>query len=501
MPDTDPIQPDASAPAPAAPPPPDTVNAADVITEASTDAVGTDVAQASNIDTVVGGGKSPLKGQFIGERGQPRPMPIKLIFQDGIHQGRPMDLGTAILEASMSQDAQWSSSDNKTIRAGASYDGIGARSFSFSTEYADTQENILYLSEMAAHTQERDPKLQRPPKLILVMGDRTIPDWVANRFNVKMDEPYAGDRGFRHATVDLDLSLYGGVDSPYASGKPLFPTPLSDEAQEETEIERGRRGAEEVARIVLADCLSDQANDELAPLAAQGQVTDPQKVLELSDEAIVQGAIAGMFTQEALNDEAVKRRLEGALASVMAANEPGLSGSSQARTFANVLLTGDMRGLQPVYRPQAERRIPQFNEMLDAIQTQSLDEKAQIWSTEAGDLLRTRIGPCGLILRGTGTIHQISATEAENLQKMRDFLGGDSVKDDEIRRRFGLTEEDDATLETIKNGQPYQSKDDFIRHLSQQGDGTYSAEILWQNFAVSEELEDNPDGGDPLDAG
>lgn len=485
------IQPsDPAAIAPPSPPVAENVIAAQ--TESATDVA---LPAASNVDIKVDG-KSPIAAQFIGQRGQERPMPIKLIFQDGSFAGKALDLGTAITNMETSQDAQWNTADNKVIRAGGNFEGIAPRTLSFQIEFADIQANILYLTEQIAHVQQVDAVLKRPPLLILIIGDQTIPGWVSTQFRCSPEEAYSGDHGFRHATIDMEFRLFGGVSSPYASGRPLFPTPIGDELSTEVQADAQRQGVVEVARVLLADCLSEQANDELSPLLAQGQVTTAARVLALSDEAIVQGAIAGLFPVSVLEDPAVAARLEGAIASVMAANEPGVGNDSQTRNFGNALLTGNPGALPPSYRVQLEKRIPQFNDIVDAIQTQALGDDGKIFSTEAGDLLRSGFGACGLSLRRTGTLHRIEAAESESLKTLNDFLANPDVKDAEIKRRFGFDNDGDVLV--VRNGQPFQSKQEFIDHFARQSLGGFSSEVAWSNFAVSQPEEAPVDP--PLDA-
>lgn len=449
--------------------------------------------QARNVD-VKTGGTSPIKAQRVDPRFQDKPVPVQIIFQEGKYAGKSLDLGTAVLEIDTSQRSYWEQGQEHNIRQGLVYTATEPRNFTLQLEFADVEHSVIFLSEQVSLVNQVDPDLKRPPLLILVLGDQRIPDVCCTSYKCKLSEPYAGGKGFRRAEVDLDLEMSGGANSPQASAKPLTPTPLGDEAATKTETERQRQGTQQVAQILLADCLSEKANQQLSEMISNGQQTSIPAAMAMADDALVQGAIAGLFAQSVLDDSGVQQKVHEAVASVMAANEDGVGRSSHARQFANALMTGTLSGLPTDLQTLAQRRAPHYDAIVEAILKQDLGKESALFSSgsPAADLLRSGFGACGLSLRRTGAVQAADKGEAETLKSINDFLGDSKTTTEQIKARFGT---DDAQTKLLQNvGGTFESRSQFVEYVRKYTHGNgYAGEVLWSNFVKNAPTEDSTD--------
>lgn len=435
---------------------------------------------------------SPIQRQHRAPRGnQPDYEPISLVFLSGLYSGKSIDLGLFAGEMSHSQSANWNDQGTNGIRDGVTFSNISPREIGITVEYADIQHDITHLAEAVALLQEIGDGEKTPPKLLLVQGNNKMAPLVCTSFQQTYSEPHGGrQRGFRHVKIEMRFKLYGGKASEHALAPPLASTPLKDEIARQTEVERQQQARVDVTELLLADCLGQQGSDALTNLIEQNRLNDPAAVAALPDDALVQGAIAGLFSKETLQNQTVNDRLRVALASVMAANEPGVLASPRARLFAEALITGNPARLSPQYQEQAIRTKADYDALLTAIVNQDLAEDSSIFAdgSSTGERLRSGFGSCGLSLRGNGGLDIRaggSSGDAERLRQINELLAAPETTDADIKEQFGLT--GDRQIKALRNGAPYQTRQAFIDHIAQLGNKT-SAWGIWQRFG-------NPTGG------
>ena len=136
---------------------------------------------------------------------------------------------------------------------------------------------------------------------------------------------------------------------------------------------------------------------------------------------------------------------------------------------------------QPAPKPA---KLPDFALIKDAIEKQTLDESASLFDRNQNPTAASRmfaLGGCGLDLRrnGASALSQTQQDDAKKLKQINQFFSS-KPSDDAIKTRFGL--EKKSQIDTIKNGQPYQSKDQFVARLSS-GDAV-SGYAAWANFVA-----------------
>jgi hypothetical protein len=78
---------------------------------------------------------------------------------------------------------------------------------------------------------------------------------------------------------------------------------------------------------------------------------------------------------------------------------------------------------------------------------------------------------------GIGTAQAVEKDQAEMLKKVNDTLK--DGKDEDIKKAFGLVTE--SQLRNLKNGGPYQTREEFFNHLNQNGNGL-TGYAAWGNF-------------------
>lgn len=436
---------------------------------------------------------SPIKGQRRDPRGtQPDYDPIQIIFLTGVYRGKSIDLGVGINQISNNQSVAWEARDADGVRVGANFKNISAREFSLSLEYFDLGHDIIHLTENLSHLQEITGDEKTPPMLMLIHGGKNIGPVVCSSLSTQLSEPHSERRGFHYAKVDLSLALYGGKESEHALGKPLTPTPLGDDRATQTDMERQRQGQTEVVELLLANCLGSDGSAEVSTLLESG--VTPEGVVELSPNALVQSAIAGIIPPEVLADPLVFTKLAGDLAAVMALNENGVGISINAQAFAEAILTGDTSTLPPDLADQAIATGEDYRAALDAIAAGDLTPLLEP-GQRAGEKLRN-FGSCGLTLKTTGiTATATGGTEATTLTWLNDWAA--TASDEEITTTLG-----DIDPERVRNGIPYQSQGEFISFHSDPADGAAAGVAAWQRAAAAAGSSGGePDNGIPEDEG
>lgn len=460
---SNPIQP-ASQPQPPAPPVP---------TQSPSDVSRATINRTVNITTRATA-QSPLKGQQRDLRGQPGYNPCELIILNGEYQGQSIDLGLAVNSTFHEQSANWRNQSTKGIREGINFDGLSPREIRIELDFVSLSEDVFHLLENIAALQEIGGGERQPPFLMWVQGSARIAPVVCTGFTHTLEYPHPGRKGFRHGRCEIRLLLPGGKDSEHSLGKPLTAIPAGDIRDAKTRLENQQRSQVQVANLLLAPCIGERGSREVETLIQENRLNDPAAYANLSPETITQIAIAGIIPKSVLENPFIRDKVKAAIAASMAAAEPGIS--YYARVVADGLLTGNFGGISdPRVLQQAIQLKSDFDAISSAVLNRSPGSVLRPGNT-AGERLR-RFGACGLSLRNTGAL-QVRGfkNEGETLDAINTLIAEGS--DSEIRRRFGVSTDDE--IRAIKNGGPYQDRNQFIEHLSR--GGSINAVALWSRF-------------------
>jgi hypothetical protein len=426
---------------------------------------------------------SPLKEQYRAPY-QPECTPVELIFLSGPYKGKSLDLGLAVNEISHSQSANWESQTVNGIRVGVNFTNIGGREISMSLEYADVTYDIIHLAEGVALLQQIGDGEVQPPLMLLTQGDaKNIGPMVCNSFQQNYSEPFAGrTRGFRHAKIDLKFTVIGGKASNNALAPPIASTPLGDETKRQTQLERQRQGTIAAQKTLLLPCLGEEGSNQLTEMIDQGKLTNVEAILQLPADVFVNGTLGGLFNKQVLADQRLQDKLRADLASTIAANEDGVGNTTFARQFAEALITGDFSHVsRPAIQAQAQASKPDYDQIYQAILNQELGDDASVFAdgNTAGERLRSGFGTCGMKLRSsnTGITGAKALLDAEVLNAFNTLLADESntqtLKDD-----YGLTE---SQIRHLRKGQPFQSKEEFMSYVNQDGSGI-SGYAIWSKI-------------------
>lgn len=419
---------------------------------------------------------SPIKRQERDPRGQPDRDPCSLTFLNGPYEGQTIDLGLAINTVSGEQSADWPEQASKGIRAGLNFDKLSSRSFQLSLEYWSLSEDVFHLLENVATAQEIGDGERQPPFLLFQLGSAIIAPVVCTSYSPTLSEPHSGRKGFRYGKCELQLKMAGGRDSEHALGKPLTATPLGDVRATQTRLEQQRQARRQTAQTLLAPCIGQQGSEVLVTMIDEGKLADPAAITTLPPETLAQAAIAGLFPAEALGNETVAAQVRAAIASEMAAREPGL-GIFARQVAQGWLNGGNFAGItSAAVLEQAQALQPEFEAIAAAVINQSFGKVLEPGST-AGERLR-QFGACGLRLRNSGSVNVRSPQdEAGTLARLNEFVS-QTQNDEALKQRFGITT--DAEVKALRNGNPYQSRQQFIEHMSQ--GASVNGIALWSRF-------------------
>lgn len=428
-------------------------------------------------------GPSPLQKQHRDMRGQPDYTPVTITFLTGVYKGQTIDLGLSINEISHSESAEWESQAGDSIRPGLNFKNLSNREISFTLTYFDLNLDSSHLVENLKHLKEVAGEEKAPPRLLLVQGDMRAVECVCTDIQDKYSDPLPGRKGMRKCEVSITFKLNGGLNNANALGGPLTSTPLQDYRATLTEKERQKLGRQRVASLLLAQCLGPEGSDQLERLINDNAQSDIQRIAQLDPNVFVQSAIAGVFTTEILASERLKAKLKQDLALVVAQNEPGISNTPEVRRFAEAMASGNPTGLTQRAQDQYGNVKPDYDKILKAVEAQKLDESAEIFDrnqnrTAAGRLYDS--GTCGLDMRRLGAAKLSPTTQEDSkvLKEINTFFSGKPT-DEQIKERFGLQTE--SQIRAVKNGQPYQTKDQFIAKSSNSSSGLTGYK-LWSNF-------------------
>jgi len=465
-----PIQPIQPAPAAPSPPAPSSPPAAPQPTSTTPRASSVTVQQQA----------SPLKRQERDPRGTPDRYPCSLTFLNGPYEGQTLDLGLAVNTVSQNQSANWQDQTAKGIRAGVNFDGLSPREFRLELEFWALSEDVFHLLENLATAQEIGNGDRQPPFLLFQQGSAMIAPVVCTSISHTLSEPHTGRKGFRYGKSELQFKIVGGRDSEHALGKPLTATPLGDIRATQTQLERQQQAQRQITQTLLLPCIGQQGSEALTDMIEGGKLSDAEAIAQLPPETLAQAAIAGLFPAEAM--AATEPQIRAAIASVMAAREPGFDAIYQRQIAQGWLNGGQFSGIaKPEVLQQAQDLQGEFEAIATAVIQQDLGSVMESGNT-AGERLR-QFGACGLRLRSSGAVDIRSPQdEAGTLARLNEFIS--TTQDDQILRAAFGGNLDDQAIRAIRNGSPYQSRTQFIQHNSQ-GSGTVTGIALWSRFQSS----------------
>jgi len=437
---------------------------------------------------------SPISKQHRDERGQAHPEPVSITFLSGDHKGKQIDLGVNVWEISQTQSAEWENHSNRSIRVGANFVRLAPREISLSAEFYDIAEDIAHLGENLAHLQQIQKDTKTPPMLLLAQGSIQATKCVCTSLRWQYDTPISGPKGYRHAKVEMTLQLLGGKGSVDQLGAPLTGTPLASEAMAQTEIDRLLEGNALVAAALLAKCLGESGSQQVGDLVRDRKLGDKESVMALDNHALFQITVAGMLPPSLLEDDAVKGRVRQATATTLAQNVPGLS-QREIFLVAQALLKDDLGAIPAHLSAIASQLLADFKIIEKDVAEQNLsydiktgESRGRVFDNEknpsAAELF-SRMAHCGMALRQVGAdqfskVSPDSAEDSATLGEINTFM--ENATDEQIRDRFGLTS--DIQVSKVRNGFPFDSKDDFWSRATDSLVGVTGA-VMWQHFENS----------------
>jgi hypothetical protein len=460
-------------------------------------------ATASNSQPSVNYPPSPISKQRRDPKIQPGASPIAIRFLNGKLSGKVLDLkesgnsflGVAVPEFSEDQSAEWSDQDGDHIYAGQNFKSISPRSFRFSVTFYDIQHDVTHLVEQLFQMFELSDRQESknvftPPLLYVQQGDKVIAPSVCTTISPKYSNPLPGDKGYHFCQVDLAFKMLGGRGSPNMLAPPLTSTPLGDEVSKQTSSERSREAMVEKAKAVLGECLGAEGKQSLdgilnetfgegAPQGSKG-LSDKDAILKLDPNTRIQMAIAGMIPDSVLKAQELQTKIKEDIATILAQREPGVT--IEDRELAEALQSGDPARLPPRLQEIFPQLKIDYDLITASVQGGKLDGKDEVFkdtNRSATERLQG-MGKCGLTMRqagGIGTAQAVEKDQAEMLKKVNDTLK--DGKDEDIKKAFGLVTE--SQLRNLKNGGPYQTREEFFNHLNQNGNGL-TGYAAWGNF-------------------
>jgi hypothetical protein len=412
-----------------------------------------------------GRGTSPIAKQHRDIRSQPNYNPCKLIILNGTFANKAIDLGIDIPEISHSEAPSWESQESDKVRPGLNFKNLGNRSISFDCTFFDLNNDVSHLAENLKHIAQITGNEAAPPRLLYVQGALRAVECVCTAFTDKYSDPLPGNKGYRKAVCSIELKLNGGRDNANALGAPLSPTPLQDQINRESAQDRQKREKAGIIDTLMAPCLKEKSA-ELRQLVDSNKQGNIDAIARLSPETFVQSAIAGVFSPELLKSDRLQSKLKQDLALAIAQNEPGVMNHPISRNFAVALASNDVGYAPQNMRDRFPKKYSDYQKILEAISEQTLDAAAAVFGNDNRSAAETLygVGSCGLDLRRNGgkNLGATSGDDAKNLKSINEFFAS-KPNTARIAERFGV---DHSAAESLKNGQPYQSKNEFIQHAS-----------------------------------
>jgi hypothetical protein len=460
-------------------------------------------AAASNSQPSVNYPPSPISKQQRDAKIQPAASPVSIRFLNGKLSGKVLDvkqpgnsfLGVAVSQISDEQSAEWSDQDGDHIRGGQNFKSIGARTFRFSVTFYDKQHDVSHLVEQLYQMHELSDRQESknvytPPLLYVQQGDKIMAPCACTSISAQYDHPLVGDKGYHYCQVDLNFKMLGGRGSPNMLAPPLTSTPLGDDTSKQTSAERSREALVEKAKAILGDCLGSEGKQNLegilnetfgegAPQGSKG-LSDKEALLKLDPNTRIQMAIAGMIPDSTLKAKELQDKIKEDVATILAQKEGGVN--QEDRIVAEALISGDPSRLPPRFQEIFPQLKIDYDLIAASIQGGKLDGKDDVFkdtNRTATERLQN-VGKCGLTMRqagGVGTAQAVEKDQAEMLKKLNDTIK--DGKDDDIKKAFNLTTE--SQVRNLKNGGPYQTREDFFNHLNQNGNGL-TGYAAWGSF-------------------
>jgi hypothetical protein len=436
-----------------------------------------------------------------------RAKPVRIVFLSGQNKGKTLYvgqwLGMAIEKSTVTSGVEWTPVGAKGIRNALTFSKFLERRFTISLSFYSHIDDISSLTENLQHLTAAGGGEIRPPFLSFIQGDMIASPVVCDgAISVEFSNPRNGrtaidegeyqftSSGYMKGDVELTFVLQGGLGSPHAFSKPLAPTPLGTELEQESANEREKKGQAKVVAESLAPCLGAAGSKEIEGLVLEDKLTNDSELLKLSEISFAQLAIAGLIPKEKMQSGAIRSKLEKSVSKLLANKHPGANTEADKKQFASYLRDeGDPP--TPLVGQSAVDAKNDYVAILAAIANQELNDKSDIFapaSQRAGNKLRG-VGDCGLSLRKAGANSVLGDNidrDNATLQKMKEFLEKSKkgeVSDDEIKKAFATKEE--KVVKAIKNAAPFTTKTAFIDKLSRTTT-QMKALALWSSFTAYE---------------
>jgi hypothetical protein len=452
--------------------------------------------------------KATLTKQVFDPRFGANYAPLEIRFLTGACADQLLDLGFNIQEFGMSQAQNWEKGKGQTIQVGHNFDNVSPWTFNLNWQYWGLWEDVHQLAALCQHMGTIDPKLSTPPKLQFTFGEAIIDPVVCTNIDIKFDAPHPGSKGMRHATVTATFELEAGKGTKHQLSPPLAPNALSDRIRTLTETERERQGLIGVTRTSLAPCLGKKGSENVAKLLKDNKLGDEATLQALDANTFVQLAVAGTIPKETLAKPEFQEKLKRDLAFRMAKTENGTTPATSEQ-LARALESGDPFGLPEQFTStQQDRRVDEkgvettkantlfgrisgdYQAALTAIKDQKLAANDDVFNPVKNPTAQGRLtaaAGCGLDLRNNGA-PKIAKTEGKDavlISGINQAIAG-TKSDEELKKLFNLPENTpDTVLRKIKNGVPYQSKDEFLARSSYNQMGI-TGHSLWSSFDAHE---------------
>lgn len=460
-------------------------------------------AAAANSQPSINYPPSPISKQHRDLKIQPEAAPISIRFLNGKLSGKVLDLkvsgnsflGVAVSEISEDQAAEWSDQEGDHIRGGQNFKSIGSRNFKFAVTFYDVQHDISHLVEQLYQMHELSDRQESknvftPPLLYVQIGDKIIAPSVCTSISPQYDHPISNEKGYHYCKVDLNFKMLGGRGSPNMLAPPLTSTPLGDAVAKQTTAERSREAMIAKAKTTLGECLKEEGKASLDGIlqetfgegATQGSkgLSDPAAILKLDPNTRIQMAIAGMIPDSVLKAKELQDKIKQDIAILLASNEPGVT--IESREIAEALQSGNPSRLPARFQEIFPQLKIDYDLIVASVQSGKVDGEDEVFKdtnrSATERLLKT--GKCGFTMRqagGVGTAQAVEKDQAEMLKKLNTTIK--DGKDEDIKKAFGLTTE--SQVRNLKNGGPYQTREDFFNHLNQNGNGL-TGYAAWGNF-------------------
>jgi hypothetical protein len=457
--------------------------------------------------TVLGKEKATIARQERTPRFDAEYNPLEIMFLTGKYKGMVLDTGLNIQELGESQSADWSDAKGTNIKVGSNFTKITPRTFSIKFEYSHLREDIRQLTEAVSHTQELHEETWTPPLLRMLIGKTSIAPVVCTQFDVNYDEPLPGKKGFRHSIVSMSLKEIAGQGSKSQLGASLVSTKtaLQQYAADTSERDKAAIGQNKVTQVLLAPCLGEEASAKIASLTDNKQLDDATALLSLPAEIFLNMVVAGLIGTETLKNPQIAEKLKHDLAEKLAKDSPGMN-PVNIRATAEALYLGNPSGLptslnMPIPgtgRSPFDKMLAQYQAILDAMQTQKLDETDPIFgkSTFDENQEKSTVEPgaagtmidsfgCAISLRRSGTPALATKpveSDSRAIAGINQALANPKLSDKEVAAIFKLSADTPETvIRQLRNSGPYKSREDFLQKLANSRNGV-TGYVLWQNF-------------------